>query len=45
MGSTVVLVFEAPKNFKFNIQPHQKINVGQKISQNKKGEKEYYILL
>lgn len=34
MGSTVVLVFEAPKNFKFNIQPHQKINVGQKISQN-----------
>ncbi|ORX53436.1 phosphatidylserine decarboxylase [Piromyces finnis] len=33
MGSTVVLVFEAPKNFKFNITPHQKINVGQPISE------------
>jgi len=32
MGSTVVLVFEAPKSFKFNIKPHQKINVGEDIS-------------
>jgi len=32
MGSTVVLVFEAPKSFKFNIKPHQKINVGEAIS-------------
>jgi len=33
MGSTVVLIFEAPKSFKFNIKPYQKINVGQAISQ------------
>ncbi|ORX78720.1 phosphatidylserine decarboxylase [Anaeromyces robustus] len=32
MGSTVVLVFEAPKSFKFNIKPYQKINIGQAIS-------------
>lgn len=31
MGSTIVLLFEAPKNFKFNIQPGQKIYVGQPI--------------
>jgi len=33
MGSTVVLVFEAPKTFKFNIKPSQKICVGEAISQ------------
>lgn len=31
LGSTVVLIFEAKKNFKFLIKPQQKIKVGEKI--------------
>lgn len=31
MGSTVILVFEAPNKFKFNIKPAQKIKFGQSI--------------
>ncbi|AWU76715.1 phosphatidylserine decarboxylase [Pichia kudriavzevii] len=31
LGSTVVLVFEAPKNFKFNLQEGQIVKMGQKI--------------
>uniref|UniRef100_A0A1B0CIY5 Phosphatidylserine decarboxylase proenzyme, mitochondrial n=1 Tax=Lutzomyia longipalpis TaxID=7200 RepID=A0A1B0CIY5_LUTLO len=31
MGSTIVLIFEAPKNFAFSIQPGQKIRVGERL--------------
>lgn len=29
LGSTIVLLFEAPKDFKFNLQPGQRIRVGE----------------
>lgn len=35
LGSTLVLVFEAP-HFEFNIQPGQKIKLGEPIGQTKK---------
>ncbi|KAK0552751.1 phosphatidylserine decarboxylase 1 [Tilletia horrida] len=31
LGSTIVLVFEAPENFRFTLQPGQKIKVGEKM--------------
>jgi phosphatidylserine decarboxylase len=31
LGSTVVLIFEAPENFEFTIQPYEKLIMGQKI--------------
>lgn len=31
MGSTIVLLFEAPENFQFNVSPGQKIRVGESV--------------
>lgn len=31
MGSTIVLVFEAPPNFRFSLTPGQKIKVGEAL--------------
>lgn len=33
MGSTIVLLFEAPKNFKFTVKPGQTVSVGESIGQ------------
>ncbi|XKL62593.1 hypothetical protein PGB90_002426 [Kerria lacca] len=32
LGSTIVLLFEAPKNFLFNVEPGQKIKVGEAVT-------------
>ena len=31
LGSTVVLVFEAPSNFEFTVHPTQKVKVGEQL--------------
>ena len=31
LGSTIVLIFEAPKEFEFTTQPNQKVKIGQTI--------------
>lgn len=31
LGSTIILLFEAPKNFEFAVEPGQKVQMGQPI--------------
>ena len=31
LGSTIVLVFEAPENFRFDVQPGQKVLMGEAL--------------
>ena len=31
LGSTIVLIFEAPKEFEFTVEPGQTVQVGQNI--------------
>ena len=31
LGSTIVLLFEAPRNFEFTIEPGQKIRIGESV--------------
>lgn len=32
LGSTIVLLFEAPKNFRFGVKPDQRIRVGEPVT-------------